>query len=327
MYAPGLVFRLPGPSARRSVRQGLQEPGLSPLAQASSPQLSPNGEFYWSGTAWVSLLSEDGTQRWDGKQWVPRNLQPAQVAPAPAPASELAPSDRPSWLAAGVSMPESVSRDIPVPAAVAVPVAAVPIASPPAGSPAPIGPTPAPGRPMRKTWIAGGAIAFVALMALAAYGAIQVIHPYAYIKVTGANSVAEFAAEQKYDAVYSHDAAKIQVDSQPYNATSTSPGVCNKGGTAQACYETDQKLIGDFRLMMTDLGRLTPPPRFKQADSDLRAGLQLSIDGIGLRDQAIASNDPNASFAASNQQLQEALTALHLANKEFPADNAPQPKF
>ena len=302
---------------------------MSPLAQASSPQLSPDGEFYWSGTAWVSLLSADGTRRWDGKQWVPRNLSAAQPAPVPAPARPLAlpASDRPSWLAAGVAIPESVSRDITVPAAVTVPVVVVPIAPPPAVSPAPIGPPPAQGRAINKTWIAGGAIAFVALMALAGYGAIQVLHPYAYIKVTGANSAADFAAEQKYDAVYSRDAAKIQVDSVPYNATSTSSGVCNKGGTAQACYDTDQKLIGDFRLMITDLGRTAPPPRFKQADYDLRTGLQLSIDGFTLRDQAIASNDPNASFAASNQKLQEALTELHQANNEFPADNAPQPKF
>jgi hypothetical protein len=186
---------------------------------------------------------------------------------------------------------------------------------------------PAVGRPIKRAWIIGGAIVGVVVMALAAYVAIQVLHPYAYLKVTGANSVAEFAAEQNYDAAYSRDAAKIQADSIPYAPTSTTPGVCNKGGTKQGCYDTDQKVIGDFRLMMTDLGRLTVPPRFKQADTDLRTGLQLSIDGFSLRDQAIASTDPSASFTASNQKLQEALTMLHQANNEFPADNAPQPKF
>ena len=79
--------------------------------------------------------------------------------------------------------------------------------------------------------------------------------------------------------------------------------------------------------MVNELSRLTVPPRFTKGDADLRRGLQLSIDGFALRDQAIASTDPNASFTASNQKLQEALVALHLANSEFPADNAPQPKF
>ena len=224
-------------------------------------------------------------------------------------------------------MPESVSRDASVVADVFPPADMAPIASPPAAGQSYLAPLPAAGQPLKRSWIIVGAIAAVVVMALGAYVAIQVLHPYAYLKVTGANSVAEFAAEQNYDAAYSRDAAKIQADSIPYTPTSTTPGVCNRGGTKQSCYDTDQMVIGDFRLMLTDLGRLSTPPRFKQADSDLRAGLQLSIDGLSLRDQAIASSDPNASFTASNQKLQEALTTLHLANNEFPADNAPQPKF
>ena len=300
---------------------------MSPLVPAASPLLSPDGESYWNGSAWVSLLSADGTQRWNGKQWLPRTHPAAEVAPAAALASQPSATDRPSWLAAGVSMPESIFRDTRVASDVAPPATAVQVALAPVVGPSYLGPPPAPGKPMKRAWIIGGGIAVVLLIAFAAYGAIQVLHPYAYLKVTGANSVGEFAAEQNYDAVYSRDAAKIQADSIPYAATSTSPGVCNKGGTKQGCYDTDQMVIGDFRLMITDLGRLATPPRFKQADSDLRAGLQLSIDGFSLRDQAIASTDPNASFAASNQKLQEALTALHQANNEFPTDNAPQPKF
>lgn len=275
----------------------------------------------------MSLLSADGTQLWDGKKWLARNHPAAAVASAPAPLAQPAASDRPSWLAAGVSMPESVSSDTSVVVEVVPLAAAAPVAPPPALGSSPVAPMSPSGQPIKKAWIIGGAIAAVVIMALGVFVAIQVLHPYAYLKVTGANSVAEFAAEQNYDAAYSRDAAKIQADSIPYAPTSLTPGVCNKGGTKQGCYDTDQKVIGDFRLMARDLGQLTVPPRFKQADTDLRAGLQLSIDGLNLRDQAIASTDPNSSFVASNQKLQEALTMLHQANNEFPTDNAPQPKF
>jgi hypothetical protein len=300
---------------------------LNTLTQTSPPQLSPNGESYWNGSAWVSLLSADGTQLWDGKKWLPRIHPAVEVAPAEAALAQPVASDRPSWLAAGVSMPDSVSSDTPVVVGVVSTAAAAPVAPPPGVGPSYVAPMPAGGQRIKMAWIIGGAIAAVAALPLGVFVAIQVFHPYAYLKVTGANSVADFAAEQNYDATYSRDAAKIQADSIPYAPTSTTPGVCNKGGTKQGCYDTDQKAMGDFRLMMRDLGQLAVPPRFKQADTDLRAGLQLSIDGLSLRDQAIASTDPSASFTASNQKLQEALTMLHQANNEFPADNAPQPKF
>jgi hypothetical protein len=270
----------------------------------------------------VSLLSADGKQRWDGKKWMPRTPVAQAVSTAHSPAAE-----RPSWLAAGVSMPESVFREIPVPLADAprdLPVSAAP---PIAVVPAFVGVPAAPGRSINKLWILGGAALAVLLMALVAYGAVQVLHPYAYIKVTGANSVAEFAAEQNYNTVYARDVAAINTDGAPYTGTSTTPGVCSTGGTKQGCYDTDQKVIRDVRAMLADLGRLAVPPRFKQGDSDLRAGLQLNVDAITLRDQAIASNVAGASLGPANQKGQQALDLLHKASTEFPADNAPQPKF
>ena len=247
----------------------------------------------------------------------------AQVAPiAQSPVA-----DRPSWLAAGVSMPESLSREIPAPVAAALPVPPVSAAPPPATVPAYMGAPAVPGRPINKLWILGGGVIAVLLMALVAYGAIQVLHPYAYVKVTGANSVADFTAEQNYNNVYARDVAAVNLDGAPYTGTTMKPGVCSAGGTKQGCYDTDQKVIRDVRAMLTDLGRLTVPPRFKQGDLDLRAGLQLNIDALTLRDQAIGSNDPNTSLGPANQKGQQALDLLHKASSEFPADNAPQPKF
>jgi hypothetical protein len=187
---------------------------------------------------------------------------------------------------------------------------------------------PVAGRPINKAWLLAGGGA-IALLFFGSIVTTQFIHLHAYLKpvVTGAATATDFAAEQTYGAVYKHDVLAIQADTVPYTPTSTTPGVCNKGGTKQGCYDTDQKVVRDLRSMQADLGRLTVPPRFKKADSDLRAGLKLNIDGLLLRDQAIASNDPNATFGPSNQMLQQAVDQLHKAYTEFPTDNAPQPKL
>lgn len=36
-----------------------------------SAQLSPDGLYYWDGSAWQSTLSHDGRTRWNGSEWVP----------------------------------------------------------------------------------------------------------------------------------------------------------------------------------------------------------------------------------------------------------------
>ena len=47
---------------------------------AITPPVSPDGYWYWDGTAWRSLLSADGTKLWTGSSWAPR--------PASQPAAE-----------------------------------------------------------------------------------------------------------------------------------------------------------------------------------------------------------------------------------------------
>ena len=162
----------------------------------------------------------------------------------------------------------------------------------------------------------------VALVALSAL-AVNVLHITA--KVTNASTAADFVNEQRYNDVYQRDLTTIQTAAVPFAATATTPGVCGKGGTKQGCFDTGEKVIVDLRAMLTDLSRVSVPPRYLKADADLRKGLQLDIDALTLRDQAIATKDPNASFDASNQKGQQADALLHQAYGEFPADNAPKP--
>lgn len=53
--------------------------GLSVRPAAAPQLLSPDGNFAWDGTRWISLLSPDGRMRWDGQRWLPVQ----SVAPAP----------------------------------------------------------------------------------------------------------------------------------------------------------------------------------------------------------------------------------------------------
>jgi hypothetical protein len=174
--------------------------------------------------------------------------------------------------------------------------------------------------------IVGGAVLLAAAFLVIA-GAYFVLHISSSVKVTGAASVTDMVNEQSYNTAYQRDVLKIQADTVPYAATASSPGVCNKGGTKQGCYDTDQKVMGDLKVMLTDLGKLTVPPRFNKANTDLRQGLQVLIDGLNLRDKVIAGGDPSASLDPSNQKLQEATDLQHKAYLEFPADNAPLPKL
>lgn len=79
--------------------------------------MSPDGLWYWDGSAWRSLVSADGRSRWDGKAWVP-------LAAAPAPAAPVA-DDRPSWLPGHVEYEAAKPRAAaPAPAAEPAPAPA-----------------------------------------------------------------------------------------------------------------------------------------------------------------------------------------------------------
>ena len=41
--------------------------------------LSPDGWWFWDGTAWVPAVSPDGSWRWDGSAWVTNDGEPART--------------------------------------------------------------------------------------------------------------------------------------------------------------------------------------------------------------------------------------------------------
>ena len=93
---------------------------------ADTPQISPDGLWFWTGSEWKSLLSGDGSKRWDGHAWMPTALAPSPsesstlgVAPAAIPEARAGTPDLnleelPSWLPAESA--RTVMGNLPAPA-------------------------------------------------------------------------------------------------------------------------------------------------------------------------------------------------------------------
>jgi uncharacterized RDD family membrane protein YckC len=93
------------------------------LMAQQPPLKSPDGQWFWDGSRWRSLISADGQRLWDGSAWAP--LPPGTVAstppddpaasgsgpptppPPPAPPADQPPGTepRPGWLPADAPWP------------------------------------------------------------------------------------------------------------------------------------------------------------------------------------------------------------------------------
>jgi hypothetical protein len=109
--------------------------------------------------------------------------------------------------------------------------------------------------------------------------------------------------EQKYDALWLADWRRIATGQHPFQASASSPGVCNSGGSKQGCYDTDLKVIADYRKLESDLSGSVVPSEFARANTTLHRAIAELIQGLSDRDQAIASQNPNATFTESNKEL------------------------
>ena len=144
------------------------------------------------------------------------------------------------------------------------------------------------------------------------------------VKATGAATVEDFQAEQRYGAVYALRMTKIATDLDAFKPSGANPGVCNKGGTKQGCYDADLVLIADLQALIASLEPMPVPPRFVEADGRLRSALAENIQALQLRNQAIATLD-DAIWAQHQTVMAQAMSDLNSAYLLFPEDNRPQP--
>lgn len=145
-----------------------------------------------------------------------------------------------------------------------------------------------------------------------------------YTRTTGAETVEDLQAEDRYKAVYAEHMDRLRQDFKLLAPTATSPGVCNIGGTKQGCYDADVKIISSLQEMLEALEETQVPPRYEPADALLKEALDLNIRALELRNQGIAQND-DAAFQEHREVMEEALAQWAEAYAAFPTDNPPQP--
>lgn len=144
------------------------------------------------------------------------------------------------------------------------------------------------------------------------------------LRTTGADTVEDLQAEDRYKAIYAEEMTKVRVDNQLFEPTTSNPGVCNAGGSQQGCYEADAKVIQDLQATLNALEATPVPPRHADADKLLREAIAEDIRGLELRNQAIAESD-DAAWKEHKVVLEKALAIFQQAYQAFPEDNRPQP--
>ena len=141
---------------------------------------------------------------------------------------------------------------------------------------------------------------------------------------TGAETVADLQAEDRYKAVYAEQMSKVRDAHLLLAPSETNPGVCNAGGDKQACIEADAKVIAAMEEMAQALEPLDVPPRFEAADELLREAIEMDIEALELRTQALIESDDD-KFQEHKDLLSEAIPLFQQAYEAFPEDNRPQP--
>jgi hypothetical protein len=142
------------------------------------------------------------------------------------------------------------------------------------------------------------------------------------VHTTGAASVDDLKAENAYVAVYMDHMTALSRDMLLFAASDSNPGVCNKGGTKQGCYDADAKLTTDLNAMLDALAATVVPPRFAEANGLLRDAITKNVQGLDLRNRAIANSDDNA-WQQHGLLLEQADAGWKAAYAAFPADNRP----
>lgn len=142
------------------------------------------------------------------------------------------------------------------------------------------------------------------------------------VTTTGAVSVDDLAAENAYVALYMDHMTRLAEDWKAFAPTADNPGPCNKGGSQQGCFDADTRVIATLTAMLDALKTAKVPPRFVEADRLLREALARNVEGLQLRNQALATGD-NDLWKRHGPVLDEAQKIWTAAYAAFPGDHRP----
>jgi hypothetical protein len=144
------------------------------------------------------------------------------------------------------------------------------------------------------------------------------------VKTTGAATVEDLQAEENFKGLWAGQINSLHQALQLFAPAGSNPGVCNKGGTLQGCYDADAKALEALQAMRAAFERAKVPPRFTQASGLLLKAIDRNIEGLNLRNQAIATGD-DAAWTAHKTVLADAQKVWEQAYLAFPEDNRPVP--
>jgi hypothetical protein len=161
-----------------------------------------------------------------------------------------------------------------------------------------------------------GLVAWAAVIAMIA-GCVSI-----EFRTTGAVSLDDFEAESRYIAIYTDHVTALHRDLRLFAPSGTNPGVCNKGGDVQACFDADAKAIADLSTMLEALKATSAPPRYVEADRLLRQAAATMIQGLNLRNRALANGD-NSLWQQHGPLLESAQADFAAAYRAFPPDHRP----
>ena len=156
---------------------------------------------------------------------------------------------------------------------------------------------------------------------------VKVVMVFAVFVLAGCGasvSVHPFVDDGEYKTVWTKDWAPITRDARPWAPSSSSPGVCNKGGTKQGCYDVDERVASDLQQLLNDLRSTNVPSVFGDANAAIEQAIALDIDGLHQRDVGIAHNDDSA-FKQAVDKLSRASALFGTAYAKYPEYDRPTP--
>lgn len=130
--------------------------------------------------------------------------------------------------------------------------------------------------------------------------------------------------EAGYRRLWSRDWAALIRASRPWNPSFSSPGVCDKGGSQNACYTTDERVLPLVTKLREDLQAIHVPAQYARANKAMLTALALERRGLIQRDTAPRTAD-NDTFGTAVKTLAAAVAHFNSAYTDFPDGDRPSP--
>jgi len=133
-----------------------------------------------------------------------------------------------------------------------------------------------------------------------------------------------------YLAAWNRGWTAVERDSTPYIPTTSSSGVCNRGGMKAECHETDSRVAADLVRLSESLRSVPVPAQYSSAATQTLRAITTEIHGLGLRMHSLEAGnytetERDAWFTQSKALMTEANTLAQHAYASFPQWARPAP--